>query len=111
MAADERHRGDAAFYETIGVRVVEDSPELVQFTAGSASFSFVIDDRPLTEHVHFAFPAETNDAVDAFHQAAVDAGYESNGAPGERAVYHPGYYGAFIRDPDGHNVEVVNHNR
>ena len=49
--------------------------------------------------------------VDAFHKAATDAGYESIGAPGERAVYHPGYYGAFILDPDGHNVEVVNHNR
>ena len=39
------------------------------------------------------------------------AGYEDHGGPGERAVYHPGYYGAFVLDPDGHNVEVVNHNR
>ena len=46
----------------------------------------------------------------AFHAAALAAGYEDNGAPGERAVYHPGYYGAFVLDPDGHNVEVVNHN-
>jgi catechol 2,3-dioxygenase-like lactoylglutathione lyase family enzyme len=38
------------------------------------------------------------------------AGYEDHGTPGERAVYHPGYYGAFVLDPDGHNVEVVNHN-
>ena len=43
--------------------------------------------------------------------AALAAGYEDNGAPGERAVYHPGYYGAFVLDPYGHNVEVVNHNR
>ena len=49
--------------------------------------------------------------VRAFHAAAIAAGYEDNGAPGERAVYHPGYYGAFVLDPDGHNVEVVNHNR
>ncbi len=47
----------------------------------------------------------------AFHAAALAAGYEDNGPPGERAVYHPGYYGAFVLDPDGHNVEVVNHNR
>jgi predicted lactoylglutathione lyase len=58
-----------------------------------------------------AWPATTNEQVDVFHEAAVQAGYRSNGAPGERAVYHPGYYGAFIFDPDGHNVEVVNHNR
>ena len=99
------------FYEAIGVRVAEDSPELVRFTTASASFTFVIDGRPPTENVHFAFPADTNDAVDAFHRAAIDAGYESNGAPGERAVYHAGYYGAFVLDPDGHNVEFVNHNR
>ena len=44
----------------------------------------------------------------AFHAAALAAGYEDHGAPGERAVYHVGYYGAFVLDPDGHNVEVVN---
>jgi catechol 2,3-dioxygenase-like lactoylglutathione lyase family enzyme len=49
--------------------------------------------------------------VRAFHAAALAAGYKDHGAPGERAVYHPGYYGAFVLDPDGHNVEVVNHNR
>jgi catechol 2,3-dioxygenase-like lactoylglutathione lyase family enzyme len=48
--------------------------------------------------------------VRAFHAAALAAGYEDNGGPGERPVYHPGYYGAFVLDPDGHNVEVVNHN-
>jgi hypothetical protein len=49
--------------------------------------------------------------VDAFHASALAAGYADNGAPGERAVYHPGYYGAFVLDPEGLNVEVVNHNR
>jgi catechol 2,3-dioxygenase-like lactoylglutathione lyase family enzyme len=49
--------------------------------------------------------------VRAFHAAALAAGHEDNGGPGERAVYHAGYYGAFVLDPDGHNVEVVNHNR
>jgi len=48
--------------------------------------------------------------VRAFHAAALAAGYADHGGPGERAVYHPGYYGAFVLDPDGHNVEVVNHN-
>ena len=47
----------------------------------------------------------------AFHAAAIAAGYEATGGPGERAIFHPGYFGAFVLDPDGHNVEVVNHNR
>ena len=46
-----------------------------------------------------------------FHRSLTDAGYRDNGAPGERAIYHPGYYGAFVLDPDDNNVEVVNHNR
>ena len=54
--------------------------------------------------------ADADATVRAFHAAALAAGYEDHGAPGERAVYHPGYYGAFVLDPDGHNVEVVNHN-
>jgi catechol 2,3-dioxygenase-like lactoylglutathione lyase family enzyme len=49
-------------------------------------------------------------AVRTFHDAALAAGYEDHGGPGERAIYHPGHPGAFVRDPDGHNVEVVNHN-
>ena len=63
------------------------------------------------EHVHLAFPAQDDATVRAFHAAALAAGYEDHGGPGERAAYHPGYYGAFVLDPDGHNVEVVNHNR
>jgi catechol 2,3-dioxygenase-like lactoylglutathione lyase family enzyme len=65
----------------------------------------------VTEHVHLAFAAEDDATVDRFHRDATAAGYRDNGAPGERAVYHEGYYGAFVLDPDGNNVEVVNHNR
>jgi predicted lactoylglutathione lyase len=49
--------------------------------------------------------------VDEFHRVATSAGYADNGAPGERPQYHPGYYGAFVLDPDGHNVEAVFHDR
>jgi hypothetical protein len=49
--------------------------------------------------------------VEAFHRTALAAGYRDNGPPGERSVYHPGYYGAFVLDSDGNNIEVVNHNR
>ena len=48
-------------------------------------------------------------AVDAFHRAALAAGGKDNGAPGVRAHYHPNYYGAFVLDPDGHNIEAVCH--
>jgi catechol 2,3-dioxygenase-like lactoylglutathione lyase family enzyme len=81
----------------------------VQLSGPDFSFSLVRDERPLTEHVHLAFAADAT--VRAFHAAALSAGYQDNGGPGERAVYHPGYYGAFVLDPDGHNIEVVNHNR
>jgi catechol 2,3-dioxygenase-like lactoylglutathione lyase family enzyme len=49
--------------------------------------------------------------VNEFHRAALEAGYRDNGTPGERSVYHAGYYSAYVLDPDGNNVELVNHNR
>ena len=59
--------------------------------------------------VHVAFRANNRAQVDAFHQAAVAAGGQDNGAPGLRPHYHPNYYGAFVLDPDGHNIEAVCH--
>jgi len=100
----------AAIAPHAGLELGADTPERVQFTGANASFSLVAGDEA-TEHVHLAFPAGDDAAVDAFHRAAVEAGYRDNGAPGERAEYHAGYYGAFVLDPDGNNVEVVNHRR
>jgi catechol 2,3-dioxygenase-like lactoylglutathione lyase family enzyme len=59
--------------------------------------------------LHIAFAADTRDQVDAFHAAALAAGGRDNGAPGPRPRYSAGYYGAFVLDPDGHNVEAVCH--
>jgi catechol 2,3-dioxygenase-like lactoylglutathione lyase family enzyme len=59
--------------------------------------------------IHVAFAAETREQVRAFHRAALAAGGRDNGAPGIRAKYHPNYYGAFVFDPDGHNIEAVCH--
>jgi catechol 2,3-dioxygenase-like lactoylglutathione lyase family enzyme len=59
--------------------------------------------------VHVAFRVESRRIVDAFHRAAIDAGGRDNGAPGIRAHYHSNYYGAFVLDPDGHNIEAVCH--
>jgi catechol 2,3-dioxygenase-like lactoylglutathione lyase family enzyme len=101
------------FYEAVapqtGFRLKLDTPERAQFVGAGGSFSVVLG--PPTEHLHLAFPAEENATVDEFHRVATAAGYEDNGAPGERPVYHDGYYGAFVLDPDGNNIEVVNHNR
>jgi catechol 2,3-dioxygenase-like lactoylglutathione lyase family enzyme len=110
--------GDVAaskrFYETIaphaGIRTGTDTPERVQFVGEPGSFSVLSGD-PLTSDLHIAFPATENQAVDDFHRAALEAGYRDNGTPGERTIYHPGYYSAYVLDPDGNNIELVNHNR
>ena len=106
---------DAAtrFYEIVathaGFRLRHASADRAQFAGESGSFSLVRGTP--TEHVHMAFPVRQNTTVDDFHRQATDAGYPDNGAPGERSIYHRGYYGAFVLDPDGNNVELVNHNR
>lgn len=63
---------------------------------------------PITT-THLAFAAHTHAQVEAFHRAALAAGGTDHGAPGLRPHYHPGYYGAFVLDPDGYNLEVVCH--
>jgi catechol 2,3-dioxygenase-like lactoylglutathione lyase family enzyme len=59
--------------------------------------------------IHLAFRVPSRAAVDAFHKAAIAAGGRDNGAPGLRPNYHPNYYGAYVLDPDGHNIEAVCH--
>ena len=101
------------FYETVapyaGVRLRHDAPDRAQFIGTGGSFSFVAGSP--SENVHLAFAATDNGTVEAFHRALIRAGYRDTGGPGERPLYHPGYYGAFVLDPDGNNVELVNHNR
>jgi len=77
--------------------------ELFVSAAGSAAAQ-----GDLTGRVHLAFQAADRAMVDAFHKAALASGGQDNGAPGERA-YHPGYYAAFVFDPDGNNIEAVFH--
>jgi catechol 2,3-dioxygenase-like lactoylglutathione lyase family enzyme len=60
---------------------------------------------------HIAFAAQNRAVVDRFHAEAIAAGGKDNGAPGIRPNYHPSYYGAFVLDPDGHNIEAVCHAR
>ena len=63
------------------------------------------------KNVHVAFPADENETVDGFHATLVEAGYRDDGPPGERPIYHRGYYGAYVLDPDGNSIEIVSHNR
>jgi catechol 2,3-dioxygenase-like lactoylglutathione lyase family enzyme len=101
------------FYETIAssarLRLEHDTPERAQFAGESGSFSLVLGEP--TENVHMAFPTDDDGDVRRFHEAATGAGYQSRGEPGERPQYHAGYYAAYVLDPDGNNVEVVNHHR
>jgi catechol 2,3-dioxygenase-like lactoylglutathione lyase family enzyme len=76
--------------------------------AFAADELFVSADAPPTVRLHLAFQAADRDAVHRFHEAALAAGGRDNGAPGERR-YHPGYYSAYVLDPDGNNVEAVHH--
>jgi catechol 2,3-dioxygenase-like lactoylglutathione lyase family enzyme len=101
------------FYETIapyaGFRLYRDLPERVHFAGRIGSFS-IVPGVP-TENVHMAFPTSDDTLIQRFHQAATEAGYRSNGAPGARPRYHRGYYAAYVLDPDGNNIEIVNHHR
>ena len=63
----------------------------------------------LAKALHVAIVADDRSQVDAFYAAAIAAGARDNGPPGVRAHYHPNYYGAFVLDPDGHNIEAVCH--
>jgi class 3 adenylate cyclase/catechol 2,3-dioxygenase-like lactoylglutathione lyase family enzyme len=74
----------------------------------SADELFASDDAEPTGQLHLAFQARDREAVQAFYDAALAAGGKDNGAPGERA-YHPGYFAAYVIDPDGNNVEAVHH--
>jgi predicted lactoylglutathione lyase len=67
----------------------------------------VRDGGPSSPRPHFAFGCATRELVDQAHRAALEAGGENNGAPALLAHIHPTYYAAFVRDPDGHNVEFV----
>lgn len=77
-------------------------------SAGTADY-WGPDARPGGAPIHLAIAAQERSMVDAFYQAALAAGATDHGAPGPRPQYHPGYYGAFVIDPDGNNLEAVCH--
>lgn len=100
----------------LGYEVLVEIP--TEFTNGAIVFGmgvphkadfWVAEGEPQTPRIHIAFRAENRAQVDAFYEAAIAAGGTDNGAPGPRPHYHENYYGAFVLDPDGYNVEAVCH--
>ncbi len=82
------------------------------FSFGEAPFAILpAQDVPVPPRLHIAFAATSRDQVDQFHAAAIANGGTDDGAPGIRHNYNPGYYAAFVIDPDGHRLEVVLHER
>jgi catechol 2,3-dioxygenase-like lactoylglutathione lyase family enzyme len=110
-----------AFYEAalapLGYTVLMEIPK--EHTGGSVVLGmgvkpeadfWVSEGAPNTPRIHIAFRAKSHAEVIAFYNAAIAAGGQSNGPPGPRPHYHPNYFGAFVLEPDGHNVEAVCHN-
>jgi len=113
-------RKSRAFYEKalapLGYAVIMEVP--TEHTGGKVVLGMGVGAKPdfwLAEgaanepRIHLAFRAANRKEVDDFHAAAIAAGGTDNGAPGPRPQYHANYYGAFVKDPDGHNIEAVCH--
>lgn len=109
-----------AFYSAalapIGYTLLAEIPASITGSVDVAGFGengkpdfWISGGTPNTPPIHVAFRVASRAMVDAFHQAAMAAGGTDNGGPGLRPHYHPNYYGAFVRDPDGHNIEAVCH--
>lgn len=94
--------------ESLGL-AVRDRRDRITLVTESGTVTFV-EGAP-TENLHLAFGVGGEEPVRAFHHAGLRAGGLDNGAPGERPEYHPGYFGAFVHDPDANNVEAVFHDR
>jgi catechol 2,3-dioxygenase-like lactoylglutathione lyase family enzyme len=100
-----------AFYATIGpaagLKIWRQSADRATFSLGALDGSLLVIAGEATRNAHIAFSGD-DAAVRRFHADATAAGYRSNGEPGERPRYHEGYHAAYVFDPDGNNIEVVN---
>ena len=88
-------------------RLYADGESASGYGVGKRAFFWIGIREAVMTGTHVAFEAADHATVEAFHAAALAAGGRDNGAPGLRPHYHPGYYGAFVLDPDGHNIEAV----
>jgi catechol 2,3-dioxygenase-like lactoylglutathione lyase family enzyme len=103
-----------AFYATIGpaagLTIRRRTADRTAFSVGESDGSLSEVAGEPTQNIHIAFSGDDDD-VRRFHADAIAAGYRGNGDPGERLRYHAGYYAAYVLDPDGNNIEVVDHHR
>ena len=102
-----------AFYRTalapLGYTLLVEWEEFAGFGVAPKPDFWIAHGTPNAPRVHVAFRADSRAVVDAFYRAAIGAGGRDNGPPGLRPHYHDNYYGAFVLDPDGHNIEAVCH--
>jgi catechol 2,3-dioxygenase-like lactoylglutathione lyase family enzyme len=99
----------SAAFAPLGYAVIMDGGGFAGFGKGGKPDFWIAESPTPPSGVHIALLAPDRATVDAFHQSAMAAGGRDNGAPGPRSQYHPTYYGAFVLDPDGHNIEAVCH--
>ncbi|WP_308364095.1 MULTISPECIES: VOC family protein [unclassified Microbulbifer] len=102
-----------AFYQEalapLGYQLILEYADWGGFGIGGKPDFWIQVGKQVRPGLHIAFRADNREMVDAFYRAALDAGGKDNGPPGLREIYHPDYYGAFVMDPDGHNIEAVCH--
>jgi len=100
------------FYSAVAVATAartRERDDRLQVITETGTFS-LLEGRP-TQNLHLAIGVGDDETVRTFHQAGLEAGGRDNGTPGERPEYHSGYYGAYLLDPDGNNIESVWHDR
>ena len=105
----EKALGPLGYVLIMEVQQDENDAPAAGFGANGKPDFWIGGEGGLNRLVHIAIAARDRPSVDAFHRAALAAGGRDNGAPGPRPHYHPNYYGAFVFDPDGHNIEAVCH--
>lgn len=91
----------------LGIQLIKEDDGCVGFGINNKASLWICSDDIIQKPMHIAFVARNGKSVDMFHEAALSAGGKNNGDPVIREQYHPNYYGAFIIDPDGHNIEAV----
>lgn len=84
-----------------------DAIKIIGFGKNNKTDTWFTTDKPVSAPLHICWKAESKEQVDAFYEEAIFAGGKDNGKPGIRTEYHENYYGAFVLDPDGNNIEAV----
>ena len=110
----QNYEAGKAFYKTalapLGYELVMEVKGWAGFGVGGKPDFWIQGGKQTAPGIHVAFRCDNRAQVRAFYEAALSAGGRDNGPPGVREIYHPHYYGAFIVDLDGHNIEAVSHN-